>query len=190
MICTDASVVVAPPITWKSSSRSAAKPTKWTKVCKRFLYLIHTVCSCIFVLFIGHKVRKETLNLTLDILAMCLLRCLGTMSTIAGRPALSSTTTSTTVSTVSTSAMAVLNTTTQAPAVIPTRTTTPLQMQLPVATSPRMPPHWKDVEIQSISVRTTTKKTRNNILIFLLFLSLSCFIIPRLLTYRYFIFFS
>jgi hypothetical protein len=57
--------------------------------------------------------------------------------------------------------MAVLNTTTQAPAVIPTRTTTPPQMQLPVVTSPRMPPHWKDVEIQSFSVRTTTKKTRN-----------------------------
>ncbi|XP_045027325.1 ephrin-A5 isoform X3 [Daphnia magna] len=77
--------------------------------------------------------------------------------TTAGRPALSSTTTSTTMSTISTSVAVMNSTTTQAP-VVPTRIIT-TQLLLPSVTSPRMPPHWKDVEIQSFSVRTTTKKS-------------------------------
>ncbi|XP_046453795.1 ephrin-A5-like isoform X2 [Daphnia pulex] len=77
--------------------------------------------------------------------------------TTAGRPALPSTTTSTTMSTISTSVAVMNSTTTQAP-VIPTRIIT-TQVMLPSVTSPRMPPHWKDVEIQSFSVRTTTKKS-------------------------------
>jgi hypothetical protein len=61
------------------------------------------------------------------------------------------------MSTISTSIAVMNSTTTQAP-VVPTRIIT-TQVMLPSVTSPRMPPHWKDVEIQSFSVRTTTKKS-------------------------------
>ena len=70
-----------------------------------------------------------------------------TMTT--GRPALPSPTTTATTTSVMTS-VAVMNTTTSAPA---TRSTT-----LP-SSSTRIVPHWKEVEIQSYSVRTTTKKS-------------------------------
>jgi len=69
-----------------------------------------------------------------------------------GRPALPSPTTTTTTSSVAVTSVAVVNTTTSAPA---TRSTT-----LP-SSSTRIVPHWKEVEIQSYSVRTTTKKSDN-----------------------------
>ena len=84
-------------------------------------------------------------------------RLISVAGTTAGRPALPSSTTSTTMSTISTSVAVMNSTTTQAP-VVPTRSIT-TQLVLPSVTSPRMPPHWKDVEIQSFSVRTTTKKS-------------------------------
>lgn len=75
----------------------------------------------------------------------------GRITMTTGRPALPSPTTTSTASSVMTS-MAVINTTTSAPA---TRSTT-----LP-SSSTRIVPHWKEVEIQSYSVRTTTKKSDN-----------------------------
>ncbi|KAK4021999.1 hypothetical protein OUZ56_007486 [Daphnia magna] len=101
--------------------------------------------------------RCSSHNMKVVFKVCCKAEDLDKAGTTAGRPALSSTTTSTTMSTISTSVAVMNSTTTQAP-VVPTRIIT-TQLLLPSVTSPRMPPHWKDVEIQSFSVRTTTKKS-------------------------------
>jgi len=95
--------------------------------------------------------RCSTHNMKVVFKVCCKPEDLDKMTT-AGRPALpSSTTTTTTMSTIgSNNIIPVVNSTTAAPM---TTTTT-------VATSTtRILPHWKEVEIQSYSVRTTTKKS-------------------------------
>lgn len=97
--------------------------------------------------------RCSTHNMKVVFKVCCKPEDLAEKLSTAGRPVLASstTTTTTTVSTIgSNNIIPVMNSTTPAPT---TTTTT-------VATSTtRIVPHWKDIETQSYSIRTTTKKS-------------------------------